>query len=401
MPSWQNRAGLPRFTDISMKNFSTVGVHALAAGLVASALLAPAIAAAQRPAKCEFRADAPDQHVVVKGDTLWDLSQTFLRNPWCWPDVWGMNRDEIRNPHWIYPGQIIYFDRERGRLSLTRPGSGSGADADADADAATRGLATTRMSPQLRTEGLGRDAIASIPSNVIEPFLTQPLIVEAGELKGAPRIVAAAEGHVFLGKDDRVYVRGELKGGTSFQVFRPGNPLKDPATGKLLAYEAVYLGTVKLFAEAKPGVDPDGGAHSFVVASSRQEMGVGDLLIPAPPTAIRNYVPHQPERPLEARIVSIYSGVSYAGQSQIVTVNKGSVDGLDPGAVLQLYNRGRTVVDRTADRGMFGLRSNTIKLPDEQTGSLMIFRVFKNVSYGLIMQVTSPVSVGDVAKSPE
>ena len=140
-----------------MKNFSTVGVHALAAGLVASALAAPSWGVETTPAKCEFRADAPDQHVVVKGDTLWDLSQTFLRNAWCWPQVWGMNRDEIRNPHWIYPGQTIYFDRANRRLTLTRPGSGGAGDGGAS------GLPTTRMSPQLRTEGLGRDAIASIP----------------------------------------------------------------------------------------------------------------------------------------------------------------------------------------------------------------------------------------------
>ncbi len=369
-----------------MKNFSTVGVRT-----AVSALFAGLLAFSAQAATCTFRANAPDQHLVVKRDTLWDIAGTFLEHPWCWPQVWGMNREEIRNPHWIYPGQIIYFDRARGRLSLSPPGAGG----DGDGQGGVNGV--TRLSPQVRTEGLGRDAIASISSDVIEPFLSQPLVVEADELKDAPRIAAAQEGHVFLGKDDKVYVRGELKGISSFQVFRPGIPLKDPDTGKVLAYEAVYLGTVKLNTEAKPGVD----VHTFIVGSSKQEMGVGDLLMPAPPTAIRNYVPHQPDRQVDARVLGIYSGVSYAGQNMVVSVNRGALDGLDVGTVLQLYNLGKTVPDRTADKGMFGMRNTMIKLPDEQSGTLLIFRVFKHISYGLIMQVTEPVQVGDVARSPE
>ncbi|MFP5391899.1 MAG: LysM peptidoglycan-binding domain-containing protein [Gammaproteobacteria bacterium] len=373
-----------------MKNFITAGVRIAASALVASLLAAPAQAIT-----CEFKPNAPDQHLVVKGDTLWDISGTFLEHPWCWPQVWGMNKEEIRNPHWIYPGQTIYFDRKNKRLSLKAPGSGG--DDDADGNGANGRNGPLRMSPQLRTEGLGRDSIASIRGDVIEPFLSQPLIVEADELKGAPRIVAAQEGHVFLGKDDKVYVRGDLKGISSFQVFRPGNVLKDPQTGKLLAYEAVYLGTVKLQAEAKPGVD----AHTFIVSSSKQEMGVGDLLLPAPPTVMRNFVPHQPELPIDARVLGIYSGVTYAGQNMVVSVNRGALDGLDVGSVLQLYNRGQTVSDRTAPKGFFGMNQNVIKLPDEQSGTLFIFRVFKHVSYGLVMQVTEPVQIGDIARSPE
>jgi hypothetical protein len=364
-----------------MKNFSTVVARAAAVALVACAAAVPAYAA-----DCTFRPNAPDQHVVVKGDTLWDISGHFLRNPWCWPQVWGMNRDEIRNPHWIYPGQVIYFDRARGRLSLTRPGGG-------DVQGAPP---LTRLSPQVRTEALERDAVQSIPAGMIEPYLTQPLVVEADELAAAPRIVASQEGRVYLGTGDRVYVKGQLQNGTSFQVFRPGTMLKDPQTGKVLAHEAAYLGSVTLDRAALPGVD----AHTFRVTETRREMGVGDLLIPMPPTPVRNYVPHAPARQIDARVMSIYAGVTYAGQSQVVTVNRGSLDGLDIGSVLQLYHLGKTVPD-PASKGVFGLHKQQIKLPDEQYGSLFIFRVFKNVSYGLIMQVTAPVEVGDVARSPE
>ncbi|HEU4851677.1 MAG TPA: LysM peptidoglycan-binding domain-containing protein [Telluria sp.] len=362
-----------------MKNFSIVTAR------IAGALLAAGIAAAPaQAADCQFRANAPDKHVVVRGDTLWDISGRFLEHPWCWPQVWGMNRDEIRNPHWIYPGQIVYFDRASGRLSLTPPG--------------TQGVGgVIRMSPQLRTEGLGKDAIRSIPTGAIEPFLTQPLIVEADELAGAPRIAASGESRVFLGKDDKVYVRGDIKDGTSFQVYRPGFPVKDPDTGKLIAYEAHYLGTVRLARKAGAANE----AHTFLVASSKQEMGVGDLLMPAPPTPLQNYVPHPPETMVQARVASIYNGVAYAGQNQVVAINRGSLDGLDIGSVLQLYHHGRTVPDPTGKRTMLGMRAEQIKLPDEQYGALFIFRVFKHISYGLIMQVTEPVQVGDVAKSPE
>jgi hypothetical protein len=297
-----------------------------------------------------------------------------------------MNREEIRNPHWIYPGQIVYFDRVHGRLSLTKPGSGDGG-----------GEPVLRLSPQVRSEGLERGAIDAIPAGVIEPYLTQPLVVEKNALARAPRIAASEEGHLYLGSGDRVYVRGDLAGATEFQVFRPGAPLRDPQTGAVLAHEATYVGTVKLVKAAAPGVD----VHTMTVSSSVSEMGVGDRLLPAPPPAARNYVPHAPQASVDARVMSIYSGVSYAGQSQVVTVNRGSIDGLDIGSVLQLYHLGKTVADPEGNRGFLGIGRAKMKLPDEQYGSLFIFRVFGRVSYGLIMQVTAPVQVGDVAKSPE
>ncbi|RZT03849.1 LysM domain-containing protein [Duganella sp. CF402] len=363
-----------------MKNFSTVGTrYALAA------LFAVASAASAAPLKCEFRADAPDRHVVVKGDTLWDISGVFLQKPWCWPTVWGMNRDEIANPHWIYPGQIIWFDRAAGRLRLgNQLGEG------------VNDPATQKLEPRVRTEGLGKDAVPSIPPGVIEPFLTQPLIIEDDELKGAPRIVATQEGRVFLGKGDKAYVRGELKDNTSFQVFRPGTPLKDPITKQVIGYEAFYLGTLKLQTEAKAGSD----VHTFTVATANQEMGKGDQLRAVPPMPMQNYAPHPPEQAVEARIVAVYGGVTHAGQNQIVSINRGKLDGLDVGSVLQLYHAGRTVSDSTAKTSWFG-REQQVKLPDEEVGSLFIFRTFKHISYGLIMQVRAPVEVGDVAKSPE
>jgi hypothetical protein len=378
-----------------MKNFSTGVARSLAVKVAAAALAAavsagPALAApASAGPHCSFRPNAPDQHVVVKRDTLWDISGKFLEHPWCWPQVWGMNRDEIRNPHWIYPGQIIYFDRAHGRLTLTKPGSGGDADANQPP--------ITKLSPQIRTEELEREAISSIPSSAIEPFLTQPLVVEPHELDAAPRIAATPETRVYLAENDRIYVRGPLNGATSFQVFRPGKPLIDPDTGKVVAHEAAYVGAAKLVKEAGAGVD----VHTFTVTRSVQEMGIGDRLLPTPPVPVRNYVPHAPATPVTARVMAMATESNYAAQNQVVTVNRGALDGLDVGSVLQLYHLGKTVADPGGKKGLFGFGQSKMRMPDEQYGELFIFRVFGHVSYGLVMQVTLPVQVGDVAKSPE
>jgi hypothetical protein len=368
-----------------MKKFSTITLLFAVAFPALTASLAHGQEAQIAPlsGKCAFLPNAPDKHVVVKGDTLWAISGRFLQNPWCWPEVWGMNREEIRNPHWIYPNQIVYFDRINGRLRL-----GNSVNGGATADSGTSG--TVHLVPQIRSEGMAKNAISAIPSNLIEPFLSQPLIIEQDDLNSAPRIVAAQEGHVNLAKGDKAYTRGDLKGGTSFQVFRPGTPLKDPETKAVIAYEAVFLGTVKLDRTAKT---PD-GVDTFIVVNSKEEMGVGDRLKLIPPTPIQNYMPHPPERPTKARVVSIYGGVNQAGQNQIISVNRGSDAGLNVGTVLQLGRYGQLIADRTDGKKL-------IRLPDEMYGTLFIFRVFKNISYGLVMQVTDAVSVGDIAQSPE
>ncbi len=366
-----------------MKKFSTAGYIQLLA-LSAAAVSFNAVAAetdtaaTAKSTRCSFKANAPDKHQVARGDTLWDISGKFLDHPWCWPQVWGLNRDQIRDPHWIYPGQIVYFDRAAGRLRLGKPTGGQGS------------IAEVKLSPQVRTEGMGRDAIPAIPSSAIEPFLSQPLIVNEDYLQTAPRIVAVQEGRVFLGRGDKAYVRGDLKGSTSFQVFRPAKPLRDPQTKEILGYEAAYLGTITLDRAAKA----EDEAHRFIVSASKEEMGIGDRLIPVPPTPILNYVPHPPATSVDARVVSIYGGVTQAGQNNVITINRGKNDGIDMGTVLDLYRYGGVIADRTDGK-------KPVKLPDEQYGNLFVFRVFDKISYALVMQVRDAVQVGDVAKSPE
>lgn len=374
---------LVKLTGQTMKNFSTAALF-----LAFTSVVLPISTYAQTPAKavagktnCAFLPNAPDQHVVVRGDTLWDISGKFLQRPWCWPQVWDMNREQIRNPHWIYPGQVVYFDRVAGKLRL---GRGTGSDSG--------DMSTVRLSPQVRSSDAPNDAISTVTLAAIQAFLAKPLIVEENELNTAPRIVAVQEGHVYLGSGDKAYVRGELNGHTEFEAFRPGKPLKDPATKKIIGYESVYLGTLKLQRLSRAENEP----HTFTVTNVKEEMGVRDRLIAVEPKPFMNSVPHAPEQQVDAQIVAVYGGVSQAGQNQIVSINRGSKDGLDIGTVLELQRLGLLVADRTEGNGR-GL----IKLPDETYGTLLIFRVFNNISYGLVMQVTDTVQIADVARSPE
>lgn len=371
-----------KLTGQTMKNFSTTALFLAFTAVVvpATAFAQTSSASASREARCAFLPNAPDQHRVVRGDTLWDISGKFLQHPWCWPQVWGMNREQIRNPHWIYPGQIVYFDRVAGRLRLGQPNGDNS------------GVPTVHLSPRVRSTEAESDAISAVSLGAIKPFLSKPLIVEENELKDAPRIVATQEGRVYLAAGDKAYVRGDLKGRTTFEAFRPGKPLKDPATQQIIGYEAVYLGTLKLQRPSTSEMEP----NTFTVLDAKEEMGVGDRLIAQEPTPFINYAPHAPEKEIAAQIVSVYGGVTQAGQNQIVSINRGAKDSVDVGTVLELYRLGAMVPDRTEGNG-----KGLIKLPDEKYGTLFVFRVFNNLSYGLIMQVQDSVQIGDVARSPE
>jgi len=353
-----------------MKKFSTAAVI-LALVSVFTSLSAAQAAAGDK--QCAFRSNAPDKHVVVKGDTLWGISGKFLERPWCWPKVWGMNREQIRNPHWIYPGQTVYFDRVAGVLRLGTP-SVSG---------------DVRLSPQIRLSDES-SAIPSIASKDLEPFLTKAMIVEEQQLNTMPRIIATGESRVVLSAGDRAYVRGDLQGADLFRVYRPATAIKDPGTHKIIGYEAAHVGTVRLVRAAKATNE----VHAFIVLDIAQEMNVGDYLVPMPPHTIVNYVPHPPETQIEARVASIYGGVINAGQNQAVVINRGKNQGIDVGTVLTLYRYGKVIKDRTNG-------NKAVKLPEEEYGKLFVFRVFDNVAYALIMEVREPVQIGDAAHTPE
>jgi LysM repeat protein len=320
--------------------------------------------------------DAPDRYTVKRGDTLWGLSTMYLTSPWRWPELWGMNKEQIANPHLIYPGQELRLVKEGGRARLEIAGSGPTGEG--------------KLQPMIRDMGAERAAIRSIPTNLIQPFLSQPLVLEPAALNDAPRIIATQENRVWVGRGDSAYARGITNDAIiNYSVFRPARPLFDPDDVNRkspIAWEAFYLGTVNV---TRPGE-----VARISVQESKQEIGVGDRLLPVEPQALLSYVPKAPAGPVEARVISIYDGVRFAGGGQIITLNRGGNEGLTVGDTLQLWRAGETIEDRTlAGR-------NFVKLPDEQIGLAFVFRVFPTISYALIQRGTQPVEVGDRASNP-
>jgi len=337
---------------------------------------------------------APASYTVKSGDTLWGISQIFLTSPWRWPELWGMNKEQVRNPHLIYPGQTLNLVKsgDRARLELAGSGVAAGATGGTGADTlpGVPGDAV-KLSPRVRDLEGARAAVTSIPANAIEPFLSKPLVVAANELARYPRIVGTSEGRVNLGRGDQAYARGVGDERTeNYHVFRTAQPLYDPhdtVRKSPIAYEAFFLGTARLIKR--------GEVATFMIQEAKQEIGVGDRLVPIERAPMITYVPRRPERAVDGRIVSIYGGVKQAGTQQIVAINRGRRDGLEIGHVLALLQTGETVLDRTAPKREF------IKLPDERIGEMFVFRVFETLSYALVMRVAKPVQVGDRFERPD
>jgi hypothetical protein len=353
----------------------------------------------------ELAPNAPDSHTVKRGDTLWAISKIFLKSPWRWPELWGMNKDEIKNPHLIYPGQVLYLDKSNGRARLSSRRGGAGAN----------GLETIKLSPRTRISNLPDDSIPTLQAHLIEPFLTEPVIIEEATLLAAPRLVAAQEGRVLLSEGDRAYARSadgialNANAGKTrdFRIFRNATALKDPGTGEVLGYEAQYVGRAKLIrgesvvamrgADVKPGeiAKNDIVPATLDITRSKEEIRTGDRLLPEPEFELLSYTPRAPVNPVEARVVSVYGNVvANAAQNQVVVINRGTKDGMERGFVLAIQTNGARVVDKT------GASFQDIKLPDERNGLLMVFRPFERVSYALVLSATQAVRVGDWLVNP-
>lgn len=373
--------------------------------LLTLSMLLPVVSAPQQPDPAaqtgnviELRPDAPDSYVVQRGDTLWDISVKFLKEPWRWPGIWRLNKDQIRNPHLIYPGNVVRLDRAGPSLALERP-------SDRPSD---------RLQPRIRQEAIAAEAIPTIPYKVIEPFLAQPLVIERNGLDGAPQIVATEEGRYNVGTGARAYVTG--MGDTKealWQVYRPGPALIDPETKQTLGYEAIFLGDARLLRTGEPA--------TVRVVSSKREIGAGDRLVIAPQAQIFNFAPRAPAKPVNGRVVSVYGGgrtdarldyyragsastylrLEETGALSVVSINRGAKDGLEPGNVLAISSS--FTVDRDRSTGPFYMgdrRPAPIPLPEERYGLMMVFRVFENISFALTLQVQRPVIVGDVVTQP-
>lgn len=347
----------------------------------------------------ELAPNAPDIYVVKRGDTLWDISRMYLKSPWRWPELWGMNLKALPNPHLIFPGQTLYLDKSDGYARLrTQPTGGSD---------------TVRLSPRTRTDSLASLALPTLKTHLIAPFLVEPLVADAATIEQAPRLVATTDQRVLMAAGDRVYARGNpdaplsTKPGQprSFRVFREAIPLKDPVTGEVLGYEARYLGNAELarsetteeISDGKGNLKQEPVPATVDITSTKEEIRAGDRMLPEPPRTFKNYIPHEPQTSVNARVVSIYGStpVAVAGQNQVVAINMGTAQGMEPGHVLTLLTQGDRVRDTTAEG------KPTIKLPSEHNGLAMVFLTFERVSYALLLDVRTGVRVGDRLANPQ
>ena len=348
----------------------------------------------------DLAANAPDSYTVKSGDTLWAISKLFLKTPWRWPELWGMNLTEIKNPHLIYPGQVLVLERLNGRATLRVAGGEPSASGD-----------TVRVSPRIRYEALSDVGLPTLRSSAIEPFLAEPVVVDETTLNQAPRIVAGPESRVLLTRGDRAYARGSVDAPLAddqaqlkqYRVFRNATPLKDPVTGEILGYEAQYVGKATLVrgettaqVEAKDKTESTAIVPATIdIIAAKEEMRVGDRLLPEPPRQLQSYTPRAPSGEVNGRIVSVYgSAVVNAAQNQVVAINRGSRDGMEVGHVMAIVKDGARVVDKSDPARPL------MKLPDERNGLLMVFRTFDRVSYALILEIADGVRVGDRLINP-
>lgn len=318
---------------------------------------------------------APEQYVVKEGDTLWDIASTFLRDPWYWPEVWYVN-PQVQNPHLIYPGDVLALITMEGREVITT----------------VRGSAY-RLSPQARVTPL-EEAIQSIAYDDIAGFLTRGIVLERDEAETLPYILATRENHIIAAAGNDVYVRGgsATARGTRYNVVHIGDELVDPDDGDTVGYQAIYVGE---------GVMSRGGDPATVtLTDTSREALLGDRLLPEQENFPMNFFPKAPDYEVDGRIISVVDGVSLIGQYQVVVINRGERDGLAPGDVLDVYQTGDTVRDRFSGGLRASLGGESVKLPDEQAGTVMMFKVYDRIGYGLVMEATTSIAVLDSVRNP-
>jgi hypothetical protein len=332
--------------------------------------------------------NAPDRYVVVKGDTLWGISARFLKDPWRWPDVWGLNKEEIKNPHWIYPGDVVVLDFT-GKTPRLHKGGAGGTGKDGSSGETEWRLMDAKLSPTIRKQTLASGAISSIPISAIQPFLVRPLVVGEQELNAAPTLIAGPENRVVLSAGDTAFAKGVVwEEQAGWSVYRPGRTLTDPDTKELLGREAIYLGDAQ--------ISEFGEVSTVLLTKAIQEIAPGDRLAKTPASQSLSYVPHAPGNSIKGRVIAgPDDSVSEIGSKQVVVINRGSREGIEIGHVLALYRDRPSVTPANAVDP-----NEKVRLPPERYGVIFVFRVFEKVSYGLVLNSTRPVNVLDVVQTP-
>ena len=312
----------------------------------------------------------PDRYVVVRGDTLWDISAMFLRDPWYWPEIWQIN-PQVENPHLIYPGDVlvlVYVDG-KPQIRLDRSAETGGAE---------------RLQPRIRSENLA-DAIRTIPFDVIGPFLSKASVLSRDEIEQLPHVLAIRDGHLVAGTGMDLYVRGNIGGvDAGYSVLRIGDALIDPDDGQAVGYEGIFVGEGVIRSSGDPS--------TLTLVKTQREARVGDRLIEQNFDIPLNFVPRAPDTEIDGRIIHVSDGVAIIGQYYVVVLNRGAAHGLDVGHVLTVWQAGQMVKDRVA--------GGDVLLPDEIAGTLMIFKTYDRISFALIMEASNEIRILDKVKTP-
>ena len=328
--------------------------------------------------------NAPTRYEVKKGDTLWSIAARFLKSPWRWNEIWRMNKDQIRNPHRIYPGDILVLQTGtdgQPQLSIAQP-------------LPEEARPTVRLSPSVRIEPIDTAAIPSIPPAIIDPFLTRPLIIGEDGLASSPKIVGGPDTRVVLASGNKVYATGiKDSDGANWQVYRPGKALSTPGKKEVLGYEAEYLGDAI--------VDKHGEVTTLFIVSSKKEIVIGDKLVQIAPERIVSYPPHAPDRDVEGRIIALPTTLIESGRDAILTLDLGKRDGMEVGHVVALYHDpGSIEVIDESKKYRFFPDKKKLQLPQERIGLAFVFRVFDKVSYALVLSSTKQIELGDSVRKP-
>lgn len=328
----------------------------------------------------ELNPNHPDRYVVVPGDTLWDIAGRFLQRPWQWPEIWHDN-PQINNPHWIYPGDALVLRFVNGQPQLQLESAGS------SQDFAPQSPSEGRLSPRIRATRIDQ-AIPAIPVQAIRQFLSRPQVVEPSQLQNAPYVVAFADEHVVGGAGNRIFVRAIEDARNSYTILRQGKPYTDTDTGELLGYEAVFIGDTR--------VEQTGDPATLFIERADQEVRIGDRLLPTTQEQLRLYFqPHAPKTQMRGHIIDVLNGVTQIGQYSIVALDKGAADGIEVGHVLAIYQQGKIVRDIVSSRG-----DESVVMPEQKAGLLMVFRTFSRVSYALVMHANRALHVLDSVQTP-
>lgn len=355
------------------------------------------------------KSDAPKSYTVKQGDTLWDISGLYLDKPWLWPQLWKMN-PQVANPDLIYPGDVLQltFDAD-GKPVLT-----ISSQTVAKLSPETQGVTSTgdvrsgslrKLSPEARKTLKNNKAVTTLPLQMIRPFLTYEQALTEEQIQALPYVLGADEQVKNASSGHILYVHGAVEQGAAYGIYRKGKEYRDPQTDEVLGFETKLVGTARVF---RTGNAEQNEPASLNIVDIKQEIRQGDRLLPAADgqSLPAFFTMRRPEQPLTGVILDTTSNLREFSTWDIVVLNKGLKDNVKAGYMFGIYRQSPTVVDTaagpvyTSDATLYqqvtgGLDGDSVQMPQEKVGDLMVFKVAERTSFAIVTGTRKPIRVGD------